>query len=655
MSTRQALGKVTITPKGAYDGSTTYYRLDTVTYNGSSYMAKDTTIGNLPTNTTYWELLAQKGDTGDTGSRGPQGEHGEPGGTPLIAASTSEMTDTSTVYVNTTDGHWYYYDGDSWEDGGVYQATAIDDFNLNRINENYSKLNEITIQVKNDGYVVYNTGLIDGLGSSKHSDYIVVDGYTNIEYKAVISSAGAAIAYFDKNKTYLKSISIQGDNSDTVHTGTVPDTAYYAIISVYGSSYYEYCYMKLSNTNGVYNEFSEIGEDIIELQDKTKYLNYQEKVIEFRPTNSGYISYNTGLEVSSDNAAHTDYIEINGYTNIEYNAYITSAGAEIAYYDENKTYLKTVSIQGTENNQIQHREIPNTAYYVIISVYAAASTIAKSFIRLYNPIYDYKTNIINKNILIFGDSITESCNINVNEDLESTSYTWRLTQPVLTWPIVIKGHYLTTEIRNYALSGASYGKQESFENPRLSLVDQVQIAINDKNNPNNIFIQNTFTPDIIIFAAGTNRHGNVATYENTMNKTIYEEDNQTIDVSATLNNLDLTNETEAARYCFMKIKEQWPLAQVYCVLPIQRVARDMLTDEFVVELHKLAIRYGCVIINGADNGIISEGNVLNDTGTTLRDGLHPNQNGQYIMARQIIKSLESNYLDLNVLSLTNIF
>ena len=47
-------------------------------------------------------------------------------GSPLAASSTSEMTDTTKIYVNTSDGKWYYYDGDSWEIGGVYQASIID-------------------------------------------------------------------------------------------------------------------------------------------------------------------------------------------------------------------------------------------------------------------------------------------------------------------------------------------------------------------------------------------------------------------------------------------------------------------------------------------------------------------------------------------------
>lgn len=48
-------------------------------------------------------------------------------GSPLVASSTSEMTDTTKVYVNTTDGKWYYYDGSGWEIGGIYQATEIPD------------------------------------------------------------------------------------------------------------------------------------------------------------------------------------------------------------------------------------------------------------------------------------------------------------------------------------------------------------------------------------------------------------------------------------------------------------------------------------------------------------------------------------------------
>lgn len=53
-------------------------------------------------------------------------------GTPLTANSAAAMTDTTKVYVYTgtttstlTNGHWYYYDGSAWADGGIYNSVAF--------------------------------------------------------------------------------------------------------------------------------------------------------------------------------------------------------------------------------------------------------------------------------------------------------------------------------------------------------------------------------------------------------------------------------------------------------------------------------------------------------------------------------------------------
>jgi len=54
-------GRVLLMPKGAYNPLTTYEMLDIVSYNGSSYIAKGTTTGNLPTDGTYWQLSAYGG------------------------------------------------------------------------------------------------------------------------------------------------------------------------------------------------------------------------------------------------------------------------------------------------------------------------------------------------------------------------------------------------------------------------------------------------------------------------------------------------------------------------------------------------------------------------------------------------------------------
>ena len=52
-------------------------------------------------------------------------------GSPLTASTAAQMTDHEKVYVYTgsesgyTSGHWYYWNGSAWTDGGVYNAVAI--------------------------------------------------------------------------------------------------------------------------------------------------------------------------------------------------------------------------------------------------------------------------------------------------------------------------------------------------------------------------------------------------------------------------------------------------------------------------------------------------------------------------------------------------
>lgn len=47
-----------IVSRGAYAAGTGYYPNNVVTYNGSVYICIKPSLGNLPTNTTYWGLLA---------------------------------------------------------------------------------------------------------------------------------------------------------------------------------------------------------------------------------------------------------------------------------------------------------------------------------------------------------------------------------------------------------------------------------------------------------------------------------------------------------------------------------------------------------------------------------------------------------------------
>ena len=52
------IGKLSFTHKGDYAGGTAYVANDVVYYNGSAYIAKTSTTGNLPTSTAHWNTFA---------------------------------------------------------------------------------------------------------------------------------------------------------------------------------------------------------------------------------------------------------------------------------------------------------------------------------------------------------------------------------------------------------------------------------------------------------------------------------------------------------------------------------------------------------------------------------------------------------------------
>ena len=48
------------------------------------------------------------------------------GGTPTVVDAKADMTDTNKIYVLSTDGKWYYWDGSAWQIGGVYGSAVTD-------------------------------------------------------------------------------------------------------------------------------------------------------------------------------------------------------------------------------------------------------------------------------------------------------------------------------------------------------------------------------------------------------------------------------------------------------------------------------------------------------------------------------------------------
>ena len=142
------LGKVSITWRGTYAGGTAYTPKDAVVYNNASYICIANTTGNLPTDTTYWNVMAAKGvdgtDVGTTlttqgdilyrdgsglqrlaaGTAGHVLQTGGSGANPSWTAVSSDFVKIATVDNDNVGAGSYNFDNAFTE--GTYQSYKLD-------------------------------------------------------------------------------------------------------------------------------------------------------------------------------------------------------------------------------------------------------------------------------------------------------------------------------------------------------------------------------------------------------------------------------------------------------------------------------------------------------------------------------------------------
>lgn len=112
--TSTRLGRVSLVPRGAYEASAVYNRLDIVEYEGSSYLVlADGVTGVTPVAGPEYMLVAEKGGKGDPGAPGTPGGKGDPGerGETGVGVQSVERTagdgspgTTDTYTITLTDG-----------------------------------------------------------------------------------------------------------------------------------------------------------------------------------------------------------------------------------------------------------------------------------------------------------------------------------------------------------------------------------------------------------------------------------------------------------------------------------------------------------------------------------------------------------------------
>ena len=108
-----------VASKGTYSGATQYYVNDIVLYNSSSYICILASLGNLPTNGTYWNLLVQAGAVSSVAQTFTGG---------IVSVAGSPITGSGTLALTvagTSGGVPYFSSGSAWASSGALAANAL--------------------------------------------------------------------------------------------------------------------------------------------------------------------------------------------------------------------------------------------------------------------------------------------------------------------------------------------------------------------------------------------------------------------------------------------------------------------------------------------------------------------------------------------------
>ena len=404
------------------------------------------------------------------------------------------------------------------------------------------------------------------------------------------------------------------------------------------------------------------------LSDYVKKIELYAKRIELQSTSASVINKSDGSFYGTSYGKVTDLIDITGYNRIEYFTYVSNAStATVAFYDAELNYISAVSTNSTSGEIRLDDDEYASAKYVRLCCYDYPNKRFSDFkATIYNTSsIDVRLKTIEdediftpkkKNVLVFGDSITDCCSLIVTNGV-TTSYSFRNPSNSYTdaggqtvnyymWPFIFNKLLHCNEMRNYARTGASYKDAvRTSGEERQNLSYQINLSIADLENAGGAFAVNDFNPDIIIMALGTNDGTPNDTPQSAYAKIVTDSDG--IDVDATLTALDRTKFCEAVLWANLMIRKHFVDALYCVVLPLQRMSDDNSIGTLHEYIKEIAQRFGgAIIIDGAyDSGIVKCNNVISGLGATLKDGLHPNEIGQNMMARMIMSSVNSHFVD----------
>ena len=161
-------------------------------------------------------------------------------GNPIPVADTSDMTDHDRTYLLTSDGYWYYWDGDSWERGGVYQSTDISDLSIGAEKTKFAKRSDNLIDIVNVDILTAYPGTGNTMSSTPNVRSLYIECSPNTTYIITRSVSTGRFGVCDSAVTPTTSSAYSNltqNNTSTYITHTTGATAEYLIVYYWNNNY----------------------------------------------------------------------------------------------------------------------------------------------------------------------------------------------------------------------------------------------------------------------------------------------------------------------------------------------------------------------------------------------------------------------------------
>lgn len=212
-------------------------------------------------------------------------------GAPRTASTAAAMTDHGLIYVYTgseygySNGHWYYWNGSVWADGGNYNTSTLttdDTLSIPGSSADAKRTGDVVNEIMGEaeynipiasttpGYINATTG--DQISAStstyKSTDYIDISNYAYIKYSLIGITAGSSsggIAFYNSNKVYISGITNVPSQSSIAYVGGLN-----YVIPPKGAVYARFTIL-LSTASGTFSLIggSKINDDINALRAKS--------------------------------------------------------------------------------------------------------------------------------------------------------------------------------------------------------------------------------------------------------------------------------------------------------------------------------------------------------------------------------------------------